>query len=316
MAATGKSGGWASAMLSGMRLMTRSMLPLWSKASLRLQWGMRVPPELKAVLMDDDYHQAASSPGTSPPTHRTEEAVVGVRRRRRRRRRRRSPGLAAEAEQRALASGRDAAVLEFYSPRLRQCASLQGLVRELEDGAGGWTGFAIADAEDDRWLPECWGRGIAAHWVSAAGSVKPEPLEMGGGRQGGGEAQQRPSLAERMGGTQIKVVMEGKVKKEASLSSSHLYKGGQGCNGWVLIDSMVNTWWRTCVSNNPSLQFLDIVDRAKTTIDASKQRGETTRIDQMHGSIRLKTTSVFLESYRWHFNQKVQTVCAWWIMHT
>jgi hypothetical protein len=80
--------------------------------------------------------------------------VVGVRRRRRRRRRRRSPGLAAEAEQRALASGRDAAVLEFYSPRLRQCASLQGLVRELEDGAGGWTGFAIADAEDDRWLPE------------------------------------------------------------------------------------------------------------------------------------------------------------------
>lgn len=50
---------------------------------------------------------------------------------------------------------------------------------------------------------------------------------MGGGRQGGGEAQQRSSLAERMGGTQIKVVMEGKVKKEASLSSSHLYKGGQ-----------------------------------------------------------------------------------------
>ncbi|KAB8115766.1 hypothetical protein EE612_056487 [Oryza sativa] len=187
-------------------------------------------------------------------------------------------GGGGEAEQRALASGRDAAVLEFYSPRLRQCASLQGLVRELEDGAGGWTGFAIADAEDDRWLPElascqpsceqCWGRGIAAHWVSAAGSVKPEPLEMGGGRQGGGEAQQRPSLAERMGGTQIKVVMEGKVKKEASLSSSHLYKGGQGCNGWVLIDSMVNTWWRTCVSNNPSLQFFDIVDRAKTTIDA------------------------------------------------
>jgi hypothetical protein len=62
--------------------------------------------------------------------------------------------LAAEAEQRALAGGRDAAVLEFYSPWLRLCASLQGLVRELEDGAGGWTGFAIADAEDDRWLAE------------------------------------------------------------------------------------------------------------------------------------------------------------------
>uniref|UniRef100_A0A0E0MGX0 Uncharacterized protein n=1 Tax=Oryza punctata TaxID=4537 RepID=A0A0E0MGX0_ORYPU len=122
--------------------------------------------------------------GAGPP-RRTEEAAVGVRRRRRRRR---SPELAAEAEQRALASGREAA----------------GLVRELEDGAGGWTGFAIADAEDDRWLPECWGRGVAAHWVSAAGSVKPEPLGMGGGRQGGGEVQRRCSLAGRMGGTQIK----------------------------------------------------------------------------------------------------------------
>lgn len=68
--------------------------------------------------------------------------------------RKRSPGLAAEAEQRALASGREAAVLEFYSPRPRLCASLQGLVRGLEGGAGGWTGFVIADAEDDRWLAE------------------------------------------------------------------------------------------------------------------------------------------------------------------
>uniref|UniRef100_A0A0E0RAI4 Uncharacterized protein n=1 Tax=Oryza rufipogon TaxID=4529 RepID=A0A0E0RAI4_ORYRU len=144
------------------------------------------------------WRRAASSPGTSPPPRRTEEAAVGVRRRRR------IPGLAAEVEQRALAGGRDAAVLEFYSPWLRLCASLQGLVRELEDGAGGWTGFAIADAEDDRWLAECWGRGVAAHWVSAAGSVKPEPLEMGGGRQGAGEAQRRCSLVGRMGGTQIK----------------------------------------------------------------------------------------------------------------
>lgn len=57
MAAARKSGGGVSAMLFGMRLTTRSILPLWSKASLRLQWGMRVPPELKAVLMDDDYRQ-------------------------------------------------------------------------------------------------------------------------------------------------------------------------------------------------------------------------------------------------------------------
>ncbi|KAB8115768.1 hypothetical protein EE612_056490, partial [Oryza sativa] len=135
------------------------------------------------------WRRAASSPGTSPPPRRTEEAAVGVRRRRR------IPGLAAEVEQRALAGGRDAAVLEFYSPWLRLCASLQGLVRELEDGAGGWTGFAIADAEDDRWLAE-------------------------------------------------------------------------GCKGWVLIDLMVNTWWRMCVPNNSSLQFFNIVDHAKTAIDA------------------------------------------------
>ncbi|XP_040384857.1 uncharacterized protein LOC102709789 [Oryza brachyantha] len=79
-------------------------------------------------------------------------------------RRRRRPGAAVEAdrgeaEQRALAAalatrGREATVLEFYSPRCRLCASLQGLVRELEDGAGGRAGFVLADAEDDRWLPE------------------------------------------------------------------------------------------------------------------------------------------------------------------
>jgi len=63
-----------------------------------------------------------------------------------------------DAEQRALAAalarGRPATVLEFYSPRCRLCASLQGLVRELEEQAGGAAGFVLADAEDDRWLPE------------------------------------------------------------------------------------------------------------------------------------------------------------------
>jgi hypothetical protein len=54
----------------------------------------------------------------------------------------------------ALASGRPATVLEFYSPRCRLCASLQGLVRELEEQAGGSAGFVLADAEDDRWMPE------------------------------------------------------------------------------------------------------------------------------------------------------------------
>ncbi|EES10024.1 uncharacterized protein LOC8071992 isoform X1 [Sorghum bicolor] len=82
-------------------------------------------------------------------------------------RQRRSTGAAAvvvveadrgDAEQRALAAalatGSPATVLEFYSPRCRLCASLQGLVREIEDGAGGSASFVLADAEDDRWLPE------------------------------------------------------------------------------------------------------------------------------------------------------------------
>lgn len=63
-----------------------------------------------------------------------------------------------DAEQRALAaalaSGRPATVLEFYSPRCRLCASLQGILREIEDGSGGSAAFVLADAEDDRWLPE------------------------------------------------------------------------------------------------------------------------------------------------------------------
>ncbi|XP_066335527.1 thioredoxin-like protein HCF164, chloroplastic isoform X2 [Miscanthus floridulus] len=63
-----------------------------------------------------------------------------------------------DAEQRALAaalaSGSPATVLEFYSPRCRLCASLRDLVRELEDGASGSASFVLADAEDDRWLPE------------------------------------------------------------------------------------------------------------------------------------------------------------------
>ena len=65
-----------------------------------------------------------------------------------------------DAEQRALAAalvrGGPATVLEFYSLRCRLCASLQGLVRELEEEqrAGGAAAFVLADAEDDRWLPE------------------------------------------------------------------------------------------------------------------------------------------------------------------
>uniref|UniRef100_A0A0E0ETK2 Uncharacterized protein n=1 Tax=Oryza meridionalis TaxID=40149 RepID=A0A0E0ETK2_9ORYZ len=61
VAAAGKSGGGVGALLSGMRLTTRSVLPLWSKASLRFQWGLRVPPELKAALADDGYGRKAGN---------------------------------------------------------------------------------------------------------------------------------------------------------------------------------------------------------------------------------------------------------------
>jgi hypothetical protein len=60
-AAAGKGGGGVGALLSGMRLTTRSVLPLWSRASLRLQWGLRVPPEIKAALADDGYGRKAGS---------------------------------------------------------------------------------------------------------------------------------------------------------------------------------------------------------------------------------------------------------------
>ncbi|CAN6363274.1 unnamed protein product [Urochloa humidicola] len=100
----------------------------------------------------------------SPPASATTAAGGGGSGRRRTRRGWGSSGAAqveadrGDAEQRALAAalagGRPATVLEFYSPRCRLCASLQGLVREMEEQAGGSAGFVLADAEDDRWLPE------------------------------------------------------------------------------------------------------------------------------------------------------------------
>jgi hypothetical protein len=47
LAAAGTKSG-VGALLSGMRLTTRSVLPLWGGASLRFNWGLRVPPELLA----------------------------------------------------------------------------------------------------------------------------------------------------------------------------------------------------------------------------------------------------------------------------
>ncbi|XP_078435937.1 thioredoxin superfamily protein [Wolffia australiana] len=64
----------------------------------------------------------------------------------------------AEAEQGALAAalltGKEATVLEFYSPRCRLCRSLLGLVLELERRNSDWASFVLADAENEQWLPE------------------------------------------------------------------------------------------------------------------------------------------------------------------
>jgi hypothetical protein len=45
--------GTSGALLSGMRLATRSVLPLWGRASMRFNWGIRAPPGLQAAFADD-----------------------------------------------------------------------------------------------------------------------------------------------------------------------------------------------------------------------------------------------------------------------
>lgn len=63
-----------------------------------------------------------------------------------------------EAEQRALASalasGKDATVIEFYSPKCRLCNSLLNFVLEVENRNADWLNIIMADAENDNWLPE------------------------------------------------------------------------------------------------------------------------------------------------------------------
>ncbi|XP_027153427.1 uncharacterized protein LOC113755413 [Coffea eugenioides] len=63
-----------------------------------------------------------------------------------------------EAEQRALAAalaaGKEATVIEFYSPKCRLCSSLLNFVREVENRNSDWLNIVMADAENDKWLPE------------------------------------------------------------------------------------------------------------------------------------------------------------------
>lgn len=69
-----------------------------------------------------------------------------------------TPEEQGEAEQRALAAalatGKEATVIEFYSPKCRLCSSLLNFVQEVESKNSDWLNIVMADAENDKWLPE------------------------------------------------------------------------------------------------------------------------------------------------------------------
>ncbi|CAL1396155.1 unnamed protein product [Linum trigynum] len=69
-----------------------------------------------------------------------------------------TPEEQGEAEQRAfasaLASGKEATVLEFYSPKCKLCNSLVNFVTEVENRNSDWVNIVMADAENENWLPE------------------------------------------------------------------------------------------------------------------------------------------------------------------
>ncbi|KAL9449280.1 hypothetical protein AB3S75_011248 [Citrus x aurantiifolia] len=69
-----------------------------------------------------------------------------------------SPEEQGEAEQRAfasaLASRKAATVIEFYSPKCSLCNSLIAFVTEVESRNSNWLNIVMADAENEKWLPE------------------------------------------------------------------------------------------------------------------------------------------------------------------
>ncbi|NP_001237694.1 uncharacterized protein LOC100527038 [Glycine max] len=71
-----------------------------------------------------------------------------------------SPAAASESEAEAeafasaLASGKEATLLEFYSPKCRLCNSLLKFVSEVETRNSNWLNIVMADAENPNWLPE------------------------------------------------------------------------------------------------------------------------------------------------------------------
>ncbi|KAJ7954781.1 Thioredoxin [Quillaja saponaria] len=69
-----------------------------------------------------------------------------------------TPEEQGEAEHRAfacaLASGKEATVVEFYSPKCRLCNSLLNFVSEADARNSEWLNIVMADAENEKWLPE------------------------------------------------------------------------------------------------------------------------------------------------------------------
>ncbi|KAF5792385.1 putative Thioredoxin domain-containing protein [Helianthus annuus] len=73
-----------------------------------------------------------------------------------------SKGLSAEEqgelEQKALAcalaNGKDATVIEFYSPKCSLCNSMVEFVGHVESKNADWLNIVMVDAENDKWLPE------------------------------------------------------------------------------------------------------------------------------------------------------------------
>lgn len=69
-----------------------------------------------------------------------------------------SPEEQGELEHRAfaaaLASGKESTVIEFYSPKCSLCNSLLKFVTEVENRNSDWLNIVLADAENEKWLPE------------------------------------------------------------------------------------------------------------------------------------------------------------------
>ncbi|KAM0032757.1 putative Thioredoxin domain-containing protein [Helianthus debilis subsp. tardiflorus] len=63
-----------------------------------------------------------------------------------------------ELEQRALAcalaNGKEATVVEFYSPKCSLCNSMVEFVGHVESKNADWLNIVMVDAENDKWLPE------------------------------------------------------------------------------------------------------------------------------------------------------------------